>query len=304
MLVQAQEFPSKPLRLVVPYPPAGIADTFSRALAQQMSERLGQPVIAENKAGGSMIIGAEAVAKAPPDGYTLFLGSISSLTLNVGMFKKLPYDPIKDFAPVSLAFYTPLFLMVNPQVPATSARELIAYAKDHPGTVNFGSVGYGSSIHLAAELLKLMTRIDIVHVPYKGSSQVLPDLMSGRVQMLFDGGANLSHARSGKVRLLAVTSAKRLESLPDVPTLSEAGVPGYEMAIWFGVLAPAGTPRPVVDRLSREIAEIVKQPTLRRRFADSGVEVVSNTPEAFAELISSDIRKWVTLLAEAGFQPQ
>jgi tripartite-type tricarboxylate transporter receptor subunit TctC len=304
LVAQPQDFPSKSIRFVVPYPPGGVADTFSRALSQQLSERLGQPLVAENKPGASAIIGAEAVAKAPPDGYTLFLGSVSSLAINVGAFKKLPYDPVKDFAPVSLVFYTPLFLIVNNDLQAKSVQELVAYAKANPGIVNFGSVGFGSSIHLAAELFKTMAGIAMVHVPYKGSSQVLPDLISGRVQMLFDGGTFLPHVRAGKVRLLAVTSSRRLSYLPDVPTMAEAGVPGYELVIWFGVVAPAGTPKPVVDRLSREIADVVKQPAFRQRFLESGTEPLASTPEAFAELITSDTRKWTRLLRDSGVQPE
>ena len=304
LLAQAQDYPTRSIKLVIPYPPGGIADTFTRALAQQLSERLGQPMLAENKPGASAIIGAEAAAKSPPDGYTLLLGSISSLATNVAMFRKLPYDPLKDFAPVSMVFYTPLFLVVNPGVPANSVQELVAYAKAHPGAVNFGSVGYGTAIHLAAELFKSLAGIDIVHVPYKGSSQVLPDIVGGRVQMVFDGGTFLAQVKAGKLRLLAVTSAKRLESVPEAPTMAEAGIPGYEMAIWFGVVAPAGTPKPVVDRLSREIAEVVKQPAFRKRFVESGVEPLANTPEAFAELIASEIRKWITLVKDAGVRPQ
>ena len=304
MLAQAQDYPARSIRLVIPYPPGGIADTFTRALAQQLSERLGQPVLAENKPGASAIIGAEAVAKSPPDGYTLLLGSISSLATNVSTFKKLPYDPLKDFAPVSMLFYTPLFLVVNPRVPANSVQELVAYAKAHPGAVNFGSVGYGTAIHLAGELFKVAAGIDIVHVPYKGSSQVLPDIISGRVQMVFDGGTFLTQVKAGKLRLLAVTSSTRLESVPEAPTMAEAGIPGYKMELWFGAVAPAGTPKPVVDRLSREIAEVVKQPAFKKRFVESGVEPLANTPEAFAELIGREIRKWIAVVKDAGGLPQ
>ena len=304
LLAQAQDFPSRPIKIVIPYPPGGIADTVTRALAQQMQEKLGQAVIAENRPGGSAIIGAESVAKSPPDGYTLLLGSVSSLANNVGVFKKLPYDPLKDFAPASMTFYTPLFLVVNPGVPANSVQELVAHAKAHPGAVNFGSVGHGTSIHLAGELFKTMAGIDIVHVPYKGSAQVLPDLVSGRVQMVFDGGTFLSQVKAGKLRLLAVTSGKRLESLPDTPTMAEAGVPGYEMEIWFGLVAPAGTPKQAVDKLSREIAEAVKQPAFRKRFVESGVIFAANTPEAFAELLANDIRKALKLLKDAGVLPE
>ena len=304
LLAQAQDYPTRAIKLVIPYPPGGIADTVTRALAGKLSERLGQPVVSENKPGASAIIGAEAVAKSPADGYTLFLGSISSLAINVGVFKKLPYDPLKDFAPVSLAFYTPLFLVVNPEVPANSVRELVAYSKAHPGAVNFGSVGYGSSIHLAGELFKRMAGINIVHVPYKGSSKVLPDLVGGRVQMVFDGGTFLTQVKAGKLRLLAVSSSKRVESVPDAPTMAEAGIPGYDVEIWFGVVAPAGTPKPVVDRLSREIGEVVKQPDFKKRFVESGVEPAANTPEVFAELIARDTRKWVELVKDLGVRQQ
>jgi len=302
MLAQAQDFPTKPIKIVIPYSPGGIADTFTRALAQDLSVSLKQPVVAENKPGGSMIIGAEAVAKAAPDGYTLFLGSIASLAINVGAFKKLPYDPLKSFAPVSMVFYTPLFLVVNLNVPANSVKELVAYAKAHPGAVNFGSVGHGSSLHLAGELFKSIAGIDIVHVPYKGSSKVLPDLLGGRIQMEFDGGTFLKQVRAGKLRLLAVTSSKRLESLPDTPTMVEAGVPGYEMELWFGIVAPAGTPAPIVDRLSREIAHVVKKPAFKARFVDYGVEPLSNTPKEFTQLIAQDIRKWVKLVKDSGIR--
>ena len=302
LFAHAQDYPARPIKIVIPYSPGGIADTFTRALAQELSDRLKQPVVAENKPGGSMIIGAEAVAKAAPDGYTLFLGSIASLAINVGAFNKLPYDPQKSFAPVSMVFYTPLFLVVNLNVPAKSVKELVAYAKAHPGAVNFGSVGHGSSLHLAGELFKSIAGIDIVHVPYKGSSKVLPDLLGGRIQMEFDGGTFLKQVKAGKLRLLAVTSSKRIDSLPDTPTMVEAGIPGYEMELWFGIVAPAGTPKPVVDRLSREIAHVVKQPAFKARFVDYGVEPASNSPEEFTQLIARDIRKWVKLVKDSGIR--
>jgi len=304
LIAQAQDYPSKPLRFIIPYPPGGIADLFARALGQQLGERLAQQVVPENKPGGSLIIGTDAAAKSPADGYTILLGSVSSLAINAGAFKKLPYDPVKDFSPISIAFYTPLYLITSPDLPATSVRELIAHAKANPGALSFASLGVGSSLHLAGEMFKTMAGIDIVHVPYKGTTTAYPDLISGRVQMIFDGGAFLSQAKAGKVRMLAVTSSRRVGFLPDVPSMAEAGVPGYDLVIWFGVVAPAGTPRPVVDRLSREIAEIVALPAFKERFAQSGMELVSNTPEAFGRLIRNDIQKWTRLLREAGVQPQ
>lgn len=299
-ITRAETYPEKPIRFITPYPPGGIADTFARALSEQLSERLKQPVVVENKPGGSLIIGTEAAARAPADGYTILLASVSSLAINVGAFKKLPYDPIRDFAPISLGFYTPLYLIVSPDLPVNNLNELIQLAKAKPGTLTFASLGRGSSLHLAAELFKTMATIDIVHVPYKGTTTALPDLMAGRVNMIFDGGAMFSQAKAGKVKLLATSSPKRLESMPDLPTMAEAGVPGYEVVIWFGIVAPAGTPAPIVDQLSKEIAGIVKQPAFRQRFAGTGIEPVSNTPDAFAELIKRDTVKWTKVLRDAG----
>lgn len=304
LVAQAEDYPGKPVKFIIPYPPGGLADTFARTLGQKLSERLGQPVVPDNKPGANLIIGTEAVAKAPADGYTLLLGSVSSLAINVGAYKKLPYDPVRDFSPVSLAFYTPLYLIIGPDLPVNSVKDLIAYAKSRPGILSFASIGHGTSLHLAGEMLKTMAGIDILHVPYKGTTTALPDILNGRVNMIFDGGAMLPQAQAGKVRLLAVTGSKRVASLPEVPTMAEAGVPGYELIIWFGVTAPAGTPRPIVSRLSREIGEIQKQPAFKERFAASGVELATTTPEAFAELIKHDIQKWTKLLRDAGVAPQ
>jgi tripartite-type tricarboxylate transporter receptor subunit TctC len=304
LFAHAQAYPTKPINFIVPYPPGGIADSYARALGQRLSERLGQPVITDNKPGGSLIVGTQAAANAPADGYTLLFASVSSLSLNAGAFKKLPYDPIRSFAPVSLAFYTPLFLMTSPTLPVKSIKDLIALAKARPGALSYASLGHGTSLHLAGESFKNIAGIDMLHVPFKGTTTALPDLMQGRVDMIFDGGAFLQHAAAGKLRLLAVTSPERISSLPQVPTMAEAGVPGYEIVIWFGVVAPAGTPRPVVDRLNREIAEIVKEPAFRERLAASGAEPMSNTPEAFVQLIKKDTEKWTKLLKDAGVEPQ
>jgi tripartite-type tricarboxylate transporter receptor subunit TctC len=300
----AQNYPSKPITFIVPYPPGGIADNYSRALGQRLSERLGQPVIMDNKPGGSLIVGTQAAAKAPADGYTVLLASVSSLAINVGAFRKLPYDPVRDFSPISLAFYTPLYLMTSPQLPVKSVKDLIALAKAHPGKYSFASLGHGTSLHLAGEFFKITAGIDLLHVPFKGTTTALPDIMQGRVDMIFDGGAFLTHAAAGKLRLLAVTSPDRISSLPQTPTMAEAGVPGYDVVIWFGVVAPAGTPKPIVDRLAKEIGEIVKEPAFRERFISTGVEPVSNTPDAFVQLIKKDTQKWTRLLRDAGVEPQ
>ena len=301
----AQAWPSKPVRFVIPYPPGGLADAFARTLAQALAERLGQPFVVENKPGGSLIIGTEAVAKAPADGYTLLLGSVSSLAINVAAFRKLPYDPLRDFAPVSIAFRTPLYLMVAPDLPVKSVRELIAHARSKPGALSFASLGHGSSLHIAGEQFRNLAGLDIVHVPYKGTTTALPDLMSGRVSMIFDGGAFLPQAREGKVRMLAVTSARRLETMPELPTMAEAGVPGYEMDFWFGVVAPAGTPRPVADRLAREMEEIERLPAFRQRLAGfANIQYETSSPEAMAEVIRKDIDLWKKLLQQYKVDPQ
>jgi tripartite-type tricarboxylate transporter receptor subunit TctC len=304
-LAQAQAYPSRPIKFIIPYPPGGLADSFARTLGQSLTDRLGQPVVVENKPGGSLIIGTDAVAKAPADGYTILLGSVSSLGLNVSAFKKLPYDPLKDFSAVSLVFRTPLFLMVAPDLPVKSVKEVIAYAKARPGALSYASLGHGSSLHIAGEQFKKLAGIDVLHVPYKGTTTALPDLMSGRVSMIFDGGAFLPQAKEGRVRLLAVTSAKRLDAMQEVPTMAEAGVPGYELDFWFGIVAPAETPKPIVERLSREIGEIEKQAAFRERMsAFSNVQLETSSPEAMAATIKRDIAIWQKLLSEYKVDPQ
>ena len=301
----AQTWPNKPVRIIVPYPPGGVGDTFTRSLAQQLSERLGQPVLIENKPGASQIIGAELAAKAAPDGYTLFLGSVTSLAINVRSQKKLPYDPVRDFAPVSLCFASPLYLVVNPALPASSVVELIALARAKPGQLTFASVGQGGSLHLAGELFKSMTGVDMTHIPYKGSAPALADVMGGQVSMIFDVGVSaLPQVRAGKLRALAITASRRSEGTPEYPTIAEAGVPGYEASIWFGIVAPAGTPAPVVARLSREIAQIVRTPAIRERFVPLGLDLIGGTPEEFAATMRSEIPKWARVLQDARVEPE
>lgn len=302
---RAQAWPAKPIRIIVPYPPGGVGDTFTRHLGQQLSERLGQPVLIENKPGASQIIGAEAAAKSPPDGYTLFLGSVTSLAINVRSMKRLPYDPLKDFAPVSLCFSTPLYLVVNPNVPAKNVGELIALARSKPGQLTFASIGQGGSLHLAGELFKSMAGIDLTHVAYKGSAPALADVIAGQVSMIFDPGVSaLPHVKSGKLRALAITGSRRGDSTPEIPTIAESGVPGYEASIWFGLVAPAGTPAPVVARLSSETAAIVRSAATRERFTPFGLDLVSNSPEEFAAFIRSEIPKWGKVLQDAKVEPE
>ena len=305
LAAHAQAWPAKPLKLVIPYPPGGLADTFARTLGQHLAERLGQPVVPENKPGGSLIIGTDAVAKSPADGYTLLLASSSSLALNASAFKKLHYDPVKDFSPVSTLFYTPLYLITSPEVRATSVKELIAIAKAKPGSLSFASLGHGSSLHLAGEMFKNLAGIDILHVAYKGTTTAMPDLLAGRVSMIFDGGAFLPQVQAGKLRVLAVTSTRRLESMPEVPTMAEAGVPGYEVVFWFGIVAPGGTPRPVIERLAKEIHDISRAPAFREKLTGFGnILYATNTPEEFGELVKKDIAMWAKVLRDAGVAPQ
>ena len=302
----AQAYPNRAVKIVVPYPPGGIGDTITRLIAQGLAEAVGQSFIIDNKPGASQIIGAEIVARSPPDGYTLFLGSVSSLAINVSSQKNLSYDPVRDFAPVSMCFFTPLYLVVNPAVPANSVKELIALARAQPGKLTFASIGRGGSIHLAGEMFKSMAGVDIVHVPYKGSAPALTDIISGQVSLMFDAGVSaLPQVRAGKLRALALTSERRSESTPELPTVAEAGeLPGYEATAWFGIVAPAGTPRDIVLRLSQEIGKVLRQPALRERFAPAGVELAPGTPEDFAGYIRSEIPKWGKVLRDARVTPE
>ena len=302
---QTSAWPSRPICIIVPYPPGGVGDTFTRSLAQQLSERLGQAVLIDNKPGASQIIGAEAAAKAAPDGYTLFLGSVTSLAINVRSMKRLPYDPVKDFAPIAMCFGTPMYLVINPSVPARNVSELIALAKARPGQLSFASIGQGGSLHLAGELFKSMAGVDLTHVAYKGSAPALADVISGQVNMIFDPGvSSLPHVKTGKLRALAITSSRRSDSTPDIPTLSEAGVPGYEASLWFGLVAPAGTPVAIVNRLSAEVTQIVRSAAMRERFTPFSLELAGGTPEEFAATIRSEIPKWGKVLQDAKVEPE
>lgn len=299
-------YPSRPIKLVVPYPPGGVGDTFARDVGTQLGQRLGQPVIVDNKPGASQMIGAEAVARSAPDGYTLFLGSLSSLVLNVGTQKTLSYDPIKDFTPVSLLFTTPLYLVVSPSLPVTSVAELLVYGRSRAANpLTYGSIGSGSSLHLTGEMFRERTGLNLLHVPYKGSVPALTDLVSGQINMMFDAGSSaLPLVRGGKLRVLAVTSAKRASGTPDVPTLAESGVPGFDASFWFGLVAPAGTPRPIVQRLSTEINLILNSEALRDRFRANGVEVTGSTPEDMAARMRKDLPVWTQTLHRAGIKPE
>jgi tripartite-type tricarboxylate transporter receptor subunit TctC len=293
---QAQTYPVKPIRIISPYTAGGLGDLVPRAIGASMTEALGQQILVENRPGASQAIGMQLVAKSQADGYTLVYGSVTSLAINPAVTKDLPYDPVKDFAPLSLCVTTPLFLVVHPSVPAKNVKELVALAKRQPGKLTFASGGNGSSNHLAGELLKLLAGVDLLHVPYKGAGPAMIDVMAGHVDMML-GAAGLAEARAGRVKVLGVTSAKRAAAAPDLPTLAESGVMGYESTIWFGLLAPAGTPRPIVDRLSQEIGKVLSQKALRDRF--NTVDLTPTTPEGFAAHIQREIPKWRKVVTEA-----
>jgi tripartite-type tricarboxylate transporter receptor subunit TctC len=298
---QAQSYPSKPIRYVVPYPPGGTTDIISRLIAQKLTESFGQPVIVENKAGAGGVVGTDSVAKAIPDGYTILMGSAGPLTINPSLLKNIPYDPIRDFAPITTVAVVPSMLVVNPSVPANSVQDLIALAKARPGRLSFASTGNGGAPHLGGELFKLATNTDILHVPYKGSSPAVNDLLGGQISMMFEQiPAVLPHVKSGKLRALGVGGARRSPALPDTPTISEAGVPGFAVSTWFGVLAPGGTPAPIVSKLNAEIVRILNAPEMREKLTALGAELETSTPEQFAAMIKAEIDKWAQVIRKSG----
>jgi tripartite-type tricarboxylate transporter receptor subunit TctC len=303
--LHAQAFPSRPIRFIVPYTPGGLGDSFARAVAQDLAERVGQPVVIDNRPGASQAIGADATAKAPPDGHTIFMGTQSGLVLNTIARKKLPYDPVRDLAPVSLLFTSPLYLVVHPSVAANSVKELIALANKRPGKLTFASIGNGTSQHLAGELFRTRAKVDIVHVPYKGSSPAITDLLGGQVDMMFEGGvSSLPHVKAGKLRALATTGRKRTEAMPELPTMTEAGVPDFDITVWFGLVAPAKTPAPIIERLNKEVVEILRTPALKEKFIAAGIDIAPSTPAELGERIRADLPYYTKLMREAGIQPE
>ena len=295
----AAAYPDRPIRLVVPYTPGGVTDALARVLAKGLSDRLGQSVIVENRGGGGANIGADAVAKAAPDGYTLLMGSAATHAINSSLYKSLPYDHIKDFAPITQVAQVPNILVVHPSVPAKDVRELIAYAKANPGKLNFGSSGAGGTIHLSGELFKTLAGVDMLHVPYKGSAPAVSDLLGGQVQVMFDSSV-VPHVKSGRLRALAVTSSKRSTALPDVPTMAEAGLPGYESTAWFGVLAPAGTPQAILARLHDEMVAVLKDPATQAWMKQQGFDGIGDTPAQFAAYIRKETDKWAKVVKASG----
>ncbi len=297
----AQSWPSRPLRYIVPFPPGAFNDTLARTLAAELPKTLGQPVLVENRPGGNTIIGTEVAVKSPPDGYTLY-GAALPFSVIQSLYKT-SFDVTKDFAPITLAGVTPNLLVANPAAPVNSVKELIAYARANPGKLNYASTGNGTSNHLSFELFKAMTQTSVTHVPYKGSAPAVTDLIAGQVQVMFDNTPNvLPHVRAGKLKALAVSSKARTALAPEVPSVDEAGVPGYDVTVWFGVLTVAGTPREVVQRLNAEMVRILTSAEVRERFAKIGVEVVAGSPEHFSGFLKSEVERWAKVVRDANIK--
>jgi len=298
--VLAQVYPGKPIRLIVPFAAGGGNDNVARLVGKRLADSLGQPVVIDNRPGAGGVVGAELAAKSAPDGCTLFLGGVGSHAINPNLHAKLPYDPIKDFAPVSLLAQAPLVLVVHPSVPVHDVAEFITYARAHPGRLNFASNGNGSSSQLAAVMFASMAGVDMVHVPYKGLAPALTDLLAGEVQLMFSSVvAILPHIKAGKLRAIAVTGAKRLASMPELPTIAESGLPGYEASSWYGILAPAGTPRDIVMKLNAELAKALEQPEVRNSLLAEGAEPAGGSPERFAAHIRAEMERLGKIIRDA-----
>jgi tripartite-type tricarboxylate transporter receptor subunit TctC len=296
----AEPFPSHPLRIVVPFAAGGAVDVLARIAGQQLTETLGQPVAVENRTGAGGNVGGEAVAHAAPDGYTMLLATTGLMTINPTIYRAMPFSPSHDLAPVALLATVPNLMVINPALPVHDVAEFIAYAKARPGKVFFASPGAGTGIHLSGELFKLMAGVDMVHAPYRGSAPALADLMAGEVQVMFDNMPSaLPLAKAGKLRALAVTTARRAPALPDVPTLAESGLPGYDTSAWFGILVPAATPPAIVDTLARALDHAMRRPEVGARLAELGAEPTPDTPAEFAAFIATETTKWSKLARDA-----
>jgi len=300
-----QAYPGRPIRIVVPYPPGGFNDTLGRTLAAKLQEAWGQPALVENKPGGNTLIGTDAVAKAAPDGYTLLVVAFP-FAVTPSLIRNMPYDTVRDFAPIALCAQSPNILVVNPQVlPVKSVGELIAAAKSKPGGLSYASTGNGSSNHISMELFESLAGVRLLHVPYKGSAPAVVDMLGGQVQVMFDNAPNvMPQVRAGKLRALAQSGATRSPVAPDLPTVAEAGVPGYEVTVWFGLVAPAGTPREIVAKLNAEVLRILAMPDVRERFLAQGVEPLGSTPGEFAAHIRAQMDKWAKVVRDAGVKAE
>jgi tripartite-type tricarboxylate transporter receptor subunit TctC len=301
----AEPYPNRLIKLVVPYPAGGGTDTFARPLALQLTSRLGQTVVVDNKGGAGGSIGMEFVARAPADGYTLLLALTPQLAVNGALYEKIPYDPIKSFSPISLIAEAPYLLLVNPTLPVTTTKELLALAKAENGRLTYATSGSGSGAHMAAELLIGMTGIPMTHVPYKGGGPALSDVLAGHVKVLFAPAvSSMQHIQAGRLRAIAITGDKRLSSLPNVPTIAESAVPGYESTVWYAVLAPANTPREIVNRVNAELSQILKDPAFKSMMNVNGIEPLSGTPEALTSHINKEISKWSKVIKSAGIKAE
>ena len=297
----AESFPSRPLRLIVPFPPGGGTDIIARMVAQRLYDAFGMQVVVDNRGGASGIIGTELAARANPDGHTLLIGSVSTICINASLYKKLPFDTVKDLAPVSLVASTPSLLVVGNALAAKSVKELIALARAKPGQLHFASAGSGSSAHLGGELFKQAAGIDIQHVPYKGTGPAVTDVVSGQVAMFITNMPSvLPMVKAGRLRALAVTSLQRSTLAPDLPTVAESGIPGFEVIVWYGVLAPAATPQPILSRVNQELRKMSGMQDVKDRLSVQGAEALSSTPEEFAKRISDDLMKWGKIVKASG----
>ena len=301
--VAAQDYPSKPLRMIVPFPPGGVTDIVARAVAAKLAIELGQAVVVENRAGASGVIGAEAGARSPADGYTLVMGNISTLAINPVTFAKLPYDPIASFDPISMVAIQPLIVAVHPSLPVKSLSELVQYAKSQPGKLNYGTAG--SSIHLAVEFFSTAAGIKMNHIPYKGSAPALTDLIGGQVQVLFDPFSSIyPFVASGKVKALAVTTDKRSATAPTLPTVAESGYANFDVSSWQGIVVPAGTPKAVIQRLNRDLVKVLSTPEMKERFAQYSAVTAASTPEQFSSYIKQENARWQKVAIDAGVKPE
>jgi tripartite-type tricarboxylate transporter receptor subunit TctC len=296
----ADAWPARSIRFIVPYPPGGPTDLMARSMSGRLSEALGQTVVVDNRAGAGGNVGTEVAAKAPADGYTLLMGAISTHSINASLYRKLAFDPVKDFAPITHASIIPLVINAHPSLPATNVKELIALAKKNPGQLSYGSSGNGGGTHLAGELFKTMTGTNLQHVPYKGLSPATIDVMGGNIPLLFnDLTTAIQPYKAGRIRILGVSTAKRVQQIPEVPTIADT-VPGYEAHTWFGVLVPAGTPQAIIDRLSRESMKILQSDEIKKRFAEVGAEPVGGTPQQFAAFMAAETIKWAKVIMASG----
>ena len=297
----AQDYPARPVKLMVPFAAGGGSDIVARTVAHKLAEALGQPVVVENTPGAGGNIGTDQVAKATPDGYTILMGVVGPVAVNPSLFGNLPYDPLRDFAPITQAVYVTNMLVVHPGIPVNTVRELIEYGKRNPGKLASSTGGTGTAGHMASELFKSMTRLDMAVLPYKGAAPAVNDVLGGQVPMTFEALlSTLPHVRAGKLKAIAVTTSVRSSLLPNVPTIAEAGLPGYQANNWYGFLAPAHTPKPIVDRLNREIVKILGLPDVKEKLAALGAEVVGNSPQEFAAAIRADVEKWKRIVVETG----